>query len=293
MITKRCNSFIDFIKCVEEDCNFFKGKENDQVFIFRGHSNLNFKLVPGSFRGTGSNEFSDCHNIEIEYPEEFDKSDHLSSLAKMQHYGIKTRLLDFTRNPLVALYIAAYEKFETDGAVYVIKTKKEFIKHHFSDTILCLSCLSFLKKEDKVDLLKYCKSNKNQKLDKNSLEKHDSIRHLYHEIRSQYPTFEYEINSDDLLKFRFVAANKDNARIKAQDGLFAIFGLDERALEDQLDNQQIFKIIISKNAKKDIINSLEKYGISDSKLYLGLDRDSIKLYKNYFKAIPILNRGEV
>lgn len=39
-------------------------------------------------------------------------------LALGQHYGLPTRLLDWTRNPLVALYFACVADFDKDGAVY-------------------------------------------------------------------------------------------------------------------------------------------------------------------------------
>lgn len=45
----------------------------------------------------------------------------LELLAKLQHFGARTGLLDFTRNPLVALWFAC-ENPQTDGKLHVVNT---------------------------------------------------------------------------------------------------------------------------------------------------------------------------
>jgi hypothetical protein len=41
-------------------------------------------------------------------------------LLVMQHHGVSTRLLDWTENPIVALYFAVIEKPSTDGALWML-----------------------------------------------------------------------------------------------------------------------------------------------------------------------------
>ncbi len=45
-------------------------------------------------------------------------SNDFECLAYAQHHGLATRLLDWTHNPLVALYFAVREQLDKDGAVY-------------------------------------------------------------------------------------------------------------------------------------------------------------------------------
>ncbi|KAA2506896.1 FRG domain-containing protein [Alistipes onderdonkii] len=133
---------------------------SNERFFFRGQSNKNWDVRPCLFRENNLTIESDIISEACaRAPFEFGGRSAFERLTKLQHYGLPTRMLDVTLNPLVALYFACakcedkenYDKnykesdtidvdsdhsfdneYDVDGAVYY---RRAYGHKHNSDDI--------------------------------------------------------------------------------------------------------------------------------------------------------------
>lgn len=246
--------------------------------FFRGHSDARYELTPSLLRkwNNGDWQFMPsedrlCKELLIAHHDEFHGDQYcFDRLVRMQHYGLPTRLLDVSGNPLVALFFACSckaENLNVDGEVIVFQVSSGGIKYFDSGTVSCISNLSNLTfaQKNEIDL----------SLGQDEFNGTNAISKLLHHIKSEKGFFEGRIVPDDLGSIVCVKAKRTNTRIKSQSGAFLLFG-HEAALPDLgQDGIEISRVTIQNKA--DILAQLDRININSTTVYPSIDQTAVHL----------------
>jgi FRG domain len=117
----RVTSLADYIQVISSTVS------GNERFWFRGHDDPSYSLTPSALRyektkdrQTALNLISDFKRVaEIKLPRPPDPQDELKWAQIAQHYGLPTRLLDWTESATTALYFACLNP-DFDGIVFVL-----------------------------------------------------------------------------------------------------------------------------------------------------------------------------
>lgn len=223
-------------------------------FIYRGHSSSNWKLestlerILGKRWGAANARMFEERSLKLFQSKYhlYNQYEHvpktkLAWLSVMQHYGVPTRLLDFTESPYMALFFAleSYNPFSSgDLAIYAIDY-----------AALMDQSLGYIKRMDS----KFCETRQSTQ------NKQDEV---FDEIVDR---FNYNIiwNTEPF---------ELNARIDRQLGSFLVCGNLEEKLEDAI-RQEIYqscdmaKLIIAGALYENVYALLRKMGISAKSIY--------------------------
>ena len=268
------DSFEEYLRIVKEELA-------DKVY-YRGQTKSvddGYNLTPsvGRFTHLHSVGLARLEDLEREVLETFRNHlityvDHrpendweLLSLA--QHHGLPTRFIDWTTNPLVALYFSLRERHEADTVkVYVLNYKP---KTYFD----------FVQESRKITPKSDSATVKVSNIEPDPYALEET------EDKSPEVTDRTE-NGDtkpipspfDIIDHVIFTPPHVSERIKAQDGVLMAFPDPTKPL----DPSRYLEISIQTSARNEILKRLEKFGVFDRQLFPGLDGVAKWLrYKHY------------
>ncbi len=269
---KEITSIEDLLKTCRKLKKKYKNKCLDYVLYFRGERCDSWELRPSVMRCSKlyEKESKMLNELMSRQPDKFSGLTlAFSQWVLAQHHGLKTRLLDITRNPLVALFYAC-KKCDAnceDGRLHVFAVPRDMIKPFNSDTVLTehpefkrdmikpfnsdtVSIIANFAKlsrpEQKLLLGKKLSCTEQKLLLGKRLQnvEHDltiwhdqysrSKRRLYHFIRHEKPHFGKRIEPRDLFRVFVVEPQQSFKRIQAQSGAFLISAFHERFENDEI-----------------------------------------------------------
>lgn len=125
-----------------------------EIDFFRGQSSKEYKLIPSIGRLFKVGQENVLRQYERGIFEDFKRKfsmftdarpkNDMEFLFLAQHYGLPTRLLDWTYNPLIALYFACCSNFDKDGVVFQCYPFSRRLFNDETDDIFAFQAITLL-----------------------------------------------------------------------------------------------------------------------------------------------------
>lgn len=276
------SSFIDEVNKIKDDLY----GSNEELF-FRGQKTDFWDVIPSIFRG---NFLSVEHTLMkgplLKAPYEFIsiKND-FEIMTKYQHYGMCTRLLDLTTNPLVALYFACeeygdvcYKEIENEEDTKIQEANGVIFfnkKYSVSTNEINIKVIASL---SQIDL-----SNDNTL--ESILRKLTERQAISKELEERWKSKEHYEEFINIIQNNYIVIPPyNNERLSRQCGMFLLAGCFNFVYTESISESSIEKgykdlrdefnrkfFYISGEKKKEILEELDTYNINEATLFPELE----------------------
>ena len=257
-------------------------------FYFRGEAQTGYKLQPSAMREKAfiENEGAMLTDLASRRPEEFNGLvSGLAQLVLAQHHDLKTRFLDISNNPLVALFHAcgggesSQDHSKRDGRLHVFVVPRQMVKPFNSDTVSVVANYARLPRHHQKALIGRTDENASYAA---------AMEQLVQLIQSEKPYFAPRINPRDFYRVIIVEPQQSPERIRAQSGAFLVSAFHERFEPKEILqwNPRIpvyahYPLTVSRKAKTDILDELRMLNITRETLFPGLDTAAKAIMESY------------
>jgi len=175
-----------------------------------------------------------------------DKSNYAAWMALMQHYGLPTRILDWSSSPLIACYFALERnrEGENDSCIWALIPRKINRQEGFDECVYPLDAYS--------------------------------VQQML--VPAFKPNFEIEHKFRD----KIIACHsvQKNLRMYSQQSVFTVHN-SRKKLEDICDSETLYKFVIPQQYKQEIFENICILGISTRFIYPDMEHISKDIIRKY------------
>jgi hypothetical protein len=258
------NSIPEFLKLIED----LQIKAEESLW-YRGCGRDSYTLLPSLYRHKKKKTPDEFAELEQKLMTRFRQrsipyhtrplTDDWNTLFFMQHYGIPTRLLDWTENPLIALHFALM------GAPHKMNAKGELI---FQED----ACVWII---DPVKWNRHALTY--QSYGGGALTNGDES------LKGYKPTQSFE----SMNKYPVALFGEHNSpRIVAQQGVFTIFGqiiapMEEQYIANNFPEDSLIRIILESSVINGMRKSLLRHGITETVVFPDLEGLALEIKRSF------------
>lgn len=247
MIEKKINS----IDCLVTEIKELRKIYGKQPIWFRGQENSEWHLIPSIQRGNLNQKENFITNDFYIYVKQIEdstpsKKNYAAWMSLMQHYGLPTRILDWSSSPLIACYFALEKRREEkkDSCIWVLIPRRVNKQEGFGECVYPIDAFTVQEM-----LTPAFKSN-------------------------------FEINDNFNDKIIACHSVEKNLRMYSQQSSFTVHN-SQKKLEDICDSETLFKFVIPYKFKQEMYESVSVLGISTSFIYPDMEHISKDIIKKY------------